>query len=72
MRASGNKYGAKTTTEMRNVESEDVEELALMLLNDPRDKVLGVYVWSEREEQFVTSYSKPATEATKVKKGKAA
>lgn len=57
LRASRNKYGAKTTTEMRGVDSDEVEELARMLLEDPRDKVLGVYVWSEREEQFVTSFS---------------
>ena len=37
------------------VASEDVAEEAMSLLSDPRDTVCGVGVWSQRENQFVTS-----------------
>lgn len=36
-----------------NIEGSEVEEMACMLLTDPRDSVESVYVYSEREEQFV-------------------
>ncbi len=34
---------------------EDVADEAMSLLSDPRDKVCGVAVWSQRENIFVTS-----------------
>lgn len=37
------------------VESEDVGDEALALLSDPRDTIVSVGVWSEREQQFVTT-----------------
>lgn len=33
----------------------EVEELARMVLTDPRDPVQLITVWSEREEQWVTA-----------------
>jgi len=47
-------------TLIKNVATEDVEDMARMLLDDPRDNVLLVCVWSEREEQYVTSFRKQA------------
>lgn len=37
------------------VESEDVETDARALLDDPRDSILTVHVWSDREQQYVTT-----------------
>lgn len=38
------------------MDAEDVESEAKALLEDPRDTILSVSVWSESEEQFVTSF----------------
>ena len=38
------------------IDAEDVEDEALGLLTDPRDTIVGVYVWSVREHQFVLSF----------------
>lgn len=40
-------------------DGDEVEAEAQALLSDPRDRVLRVHVWSEREQQFVMTY--PAT-----------
>lgn len=40
------------------VDREDVDEEAWSLLDDPRDAIASVAVWSERENQFVTIISK--------------
>lgn len=42
------------------VEGDEVEEEALALLTDPRDTIVEVSVWSEREEQFVFHYRRPS------------
>lgn len=39
-------------------EGKDTEEQALALLNDPRDTISSVHVWSETEQQFVMGYNK--------------
>lgn len=45
-----------TSVVMRNVEPEDVEDMVQALLTDPRDTFIGkMAIWSERENQFVTS-----------------
>lgn len=56
------KGGVRSAVEARGVATEDVEEMAEMLLTDPRDSIETVFVWSEREEQFVTWF-KRASEA---------
>lgn len=38
-----------------SVDRDDVEEEAAALLSNPRDTIVGVDVWSESEECFVTS-----------------
>lgn len=38
------------------VQSWDVEEEAHALVNDPRDTIQAVHVWSEKEQQFVMTY----------------
>ena len=40
------------------VERADVEEEAYTLLNDPRDDIHSVEVWSVKDQQFVWSYLK--------------
>jgi len=46
-----------TTEWLRGVtSSEDVESEARALLQDPRDTITSVSVWSVREEQFVGGY----------------
>jgi hypothetical protein len=37
------------------VEPEDIASEALALLNDPRDTINAVFVWSVREEAYVTT-----------------
>lgn len=41
------------------VDREDVGSEALALLDDPRDTITAVYVWSEREQAFVTTIRGP-------------
>jgi hypothetical protein len=38
------------------VEPEDIPGEARALLTDPRDSIVAVFVYSEREEQFITTY----------------
>ena len=38
---------------------EDVGSEALALIDDPRDTITAVYVWSEREQAFVTTIRGP-------------
>lgn len=38
------------------VEADEVEDEAMALLTDPRDRISAVSVWSEREQQYVMSY----------------
>ncbi len=40
------------------VEGEEVEEEARSLLEDPRDTIIAVDVWSTRETQFVTGFKR--------------
>jgi hypothetical protein len=44
------------------VSSDDVEEEALAILNDQRDTVFNVSVWSIRDSQFVWSWKREAQE----------
>jgi len=41
------------------IEPEDVESDALALLNDPRDTITSISVFSERERQYVVTIRKP-------------
>ena len=43
------------------VDRDDVREEAYALLDDPRDTIASVYVWSEREQQHVTTYRRGDT-----------
>ena len=43
-----------------DVDGPDVEDEARALLEDPRDTITGVSVWSCREEQFVFGYATDA------------
>jgi hypothetical protein len=52
--AGSKKYPATFELLKGNVPKADIEEEAQALLNDPRDVIESIYVWSEREEQFVT------------------
>lgn len=38
-----------------NVEREEIGNEAMALLNDPRDQIVDVNVWSEREAMFITT-----------------
>ena len=42
-----------------DVEREDVGSEALALIDDPRDSISAVYVWSQREQAFVTAIRGP-------------
>jgi hypothetical protein len=50
---SGYLEGIQPKKLIPRIEGEEVEEMACMLLTDPRDLVESVYVYSESEEQFV-------------------
>lgn len=46
----------KSVIVARNVETSDVYDLAQAFLADPRDTLVGgIAIWSERENQFVTT-----------------
>lgn len=50
-----NKKGEPTTEWLRgDISKECVEEEALLILEDPRDNVDHISVWSSKEEQFIT------------------
>ena len=52
----GKKIGFHRTEWLTGMtESDDVGSEAWALLSDPRDTISSVGVWSEREQQFVTS-----------------
>lgn len=38
------------------VDRDDVEEEARALLDDPRDTIIGVDVWSTKEQQFIGGF----------------
>lgn len=40
------------------VDKDDVASEALALLDDPRDTITAIHVWSTREHQFVGGYRK--------------
>ena len=42
------------------VDGLDAEQEAQALLDDPRDTIVSVHLWSERESCFVTTWSRPA------------
>lgn len=42
------------------VEVDDVEAEASVLLEDPRDTIIAVDVWSTREQQFVMTFREAA------------
>lgn len=43
-----------------HVEADEIEHDARALLDDPRDTISAVHVWSEREQQFVMTYKRSA------------
>ena len=47
------------------MEGEEVPEEAIMLLEDPRDTIVSVSVWSVREQQFVYNYTHRSIENEK-------
>jgi hypothetical protein len=49
------KKGPETEWLKGEVPKEDVEEEALTILEDPRDSVENIALWSIKEEQFVTT-----------------
>ena len=49
-------YPTVSTWLTGSVRGEDVAEEATALLTDPRDTITRVYVYSETEQQFVTSF----------------
>lgn len=53
-----NNTGLETTGLKGTVAKEDVEGDAVALLTDPRDTIIRVLVWSEREDQHITTYRK--------------
>lgn len=40
-----------------SVDADDVPDEALSLLTDPRDSIVSVTIWSEREQCFVMSFT---------------
>ena len=38
------------------VEGDEAEDEARALLGDPRDRISGVHLWSDREQQFVMGW----------------
>ena len=50
--------GCTVDTLNGTVDRDDVRDDAYALLDDPRDTIESVYVWSEREQQHVTTYRK--------------
>jgi hypothetical protein len=44
-----------------HVEREDVPSEARALLEDKRDSIVSVFVWSETEQQHVTTYTRRTT-----------
>lgn len=59
VRPSKGRAGAKTEWLKGTVSSADIAEEAEALLSDPRDKILRVHVWSEKENQFVHTFRRP-------------
>lgn len=57
-RPSKGKTGYRNEWLPGSVPTWDAEEEARALLTDPRDTILRVHVWSEREQQFVMTYRK--------------
>lgn len=57
IRALTNRPGFRADWLPGNVEPDDVDAEARALLTDPRDRILRVHVWSDREEQYVMSYA---------------
>ena len=45
-----------------SVDGPDVEDEANALMNDTRDTIIGVSVWSEKEEQFIFGFQKKGVE----------
>jgi hypothetical protein len=45
------------------VEREDIESEARALLDDPRDTIVSVSVYSTTEQQFVTTFTKRVAQA---------
>lgn len=39
-----------------DVDSSEIDDEAQALLADPRDKIVRLHVWSQKESQFVHSY----------------
>lgn len=42
------------------VDKDEAESEALALLNDPRDTIVGVYLWSDRWNQFAGKWKREA------------
>lgn len=59
----GKKPGFRTSQWLPGrMDKDDVYEEAMALLRDPRDEILGVSVWSDREDQFVMSFPRHQAE----------
>jgi hypothetical protein len=64
------RFGRPEMTEEKEViatgvSKEDVLELADSFLSDPRDSIVAIHVWSERENQFLGGVRKEWLEKTK-------
>jgi len=42
-----------------SVDADDVPDEAGSMLDDPRDTITSIHVWSEREQCFVMSFTRP-------------
>ena len=49
-----------TETLPGTVETDDIPTEAQALLDDPRDSIIAVIVWSDSEQQHVTTYNRKA------------
>lgn len=57
-RASRKRYKFTSEVLKGEMDGEDVESEAWALIDDPRDTIVTVCVWSTREEQFVMTFGK--------------
>lgn len=58
LRLTGKRLKPYSTEFLQGVsDGPEVAEEAVAILNDPRDTVAAVYVFSETEQQFVMTYS---------------